>query len=37
MELVKSDIKSMLDEALTLDIRRFLPVMIKKLNELNSF
>jgi hypothetical protein len=37
MELVKSDIKKMLDEALTPDIRRFLPVLIKKLEELNAF
>jgi len=37
MELVKSDIRKMLDEALTPDIRRFLPVLIKKLDELNAF
>lgn len=37
MELVKTDIKNMLDEALTPEIRRFLPVLIKKLEELNSF
>lgn len=37
MELVKSDIKNMLDEVLTPEIRRFLPVLIKKLADLNAF
>ena len=37
MELVKSDIKNMLDEVLTPEIRRFLPVLIKKLADINAF
>lgn len=34
---MKTDIKNMLNEALTPEIRHFLPILIKKLEDLNSF
>jgi hypothetical protein len=34
---VKKEIKDMLNEALTPEIRHFLPILIKKIDELNSF
>ena len=37
LELVKTDVRKMIDEALTPEIRRFLPQMIKKLDDLNRF
>ena len=37
LELVKKDVKTIVDEALTPDIRRFLPTLIKKLDDLNNF
>lgn len=36
-EQTKTDIKTMLDEALTPEIRRFLPRLIAKLNDLEQF
>lgn len=36
-EQTKTDIKTMLDEALTPEIRKFLPRLIFKLNDLEQF
>ena len=37
MDFLKKDIRAMIDEALTPQIRKFLPLLIKKLDDLNSF
>ena len=37
LELVKTDVRKMIDEALTPQIRKFLPTLIKRLEDLNNF
>lgn len=37
MEMTKKDIRGMIDDALTPEIRKFLPTLIKRLEELNAF